>query len=394
SIKTINNFSLNVTKGHILALLGCNGSGKTTLMKLILGRLRPQSGNIFINNDSKQLNGNRLANTGGPGVGYMPQEIALFNDFTVKQMFHYYGLIYQMNSQTVNNRMDELMVMFELPSMDQSVDTMSGGQQRLVSLAITLIHSPKLLLLDEPTVGVDSIIRSSIWHYLEQLCHENNTTVIITTHYTEEARRADSVAFIYNGYCLANQSPNQLIDTYRCSTLDDVYYELWTYIYYYLIPFAMIIPAHLAFDSPHDIPIAIVNNDNNNNSISIQFTNLLNNQIFRKTYYNSTELAYDSVVSGKNQYSIVISDGFSDEIIGQLTNGIIKIDDQFQSNSSTIRLSADMTNIVGVYYGQYYIFSTLTDVIGNYSQSIGHNPRAYSMPIDITYNNNNLYRNV
>ncbi|XP_054158297.1 ABC transporter G family member 20-like [Oppia nitens] len=160
------------------------------------------------------------------GVGYMPQEIALFNDFTIRQLFQYYGLIYQMNSQTINDCMNELKSMLQLAPLDQSVGTLSGGQQRLVSLAITLIHSPKLLLLDEPTVGVDSILRYRIWHYLDQLCHKNNTTVIITTHYTEEARRADSVAFIYNGNCLANQSPNKLIDTYRCSTLDDVYYKL------------------------------------------------------------------------------------------------------------------------------------------------------------------------
>ncbi|XP_054158279.1 nod factor export ATP-binding protein I-like [Oppia nitens] len=352
--------SMDQSVGQILALLGCNGSGKTTLMKLILGRLRPQSGKIITKIDSKQLNGKQLDSI-GPGVGYMPQEIALFNDFNIKQMFHYYGLIYQVDSQTVDNRMDELIELFQLPSMDQSVGTMSGGQQRLVSLAITLIHSPKLLLLDEPTVGVDSILRDRIWHYLDQLCHENNTTVIITTHYTEEARRADSVAFIYNGNCLANQSPNKLLETYRCSTLDDVYYELvqesmatnnnnktddqtvvvfnskqlfkfhciqalvmrnlietkcrpWAYLCYYLLPFTIIYPSYISFNEPHNMPVA-----------------------------------YDSLVSGRNHLAIIINNGFSDQIDSLVQNGTIIIDDYDYDMSTTtnhtlISLFADMTN--------------------------------------------------
>ncbi|CAG2170563.1 unnamed protein product [Oppiella nova] len=109
--------------------------------------------------------------------------------------------------------------------MDRRVDRLSGGERRLVSLSAALIHSPKLLILDEPTVGVDPLIRHQIWRYLEELCLKNDTTVIISTHYMSEAINAGTVCFISNGQSVAYGSPQQLLVDYRCHTLDDVYYN-------------------------------------------------------------------------------------------------------------------------------------------------------------------------
>ncbi|CAG2170248.1 unnamed protein product, partial [Oppiella nova] len=132
----------------------------------------------------------------------MPQEIALFN------ILNYYGLIYGLKSDAINSRINELHELLDLPKLDKRIDCISGGQQRLVSLSVALIHSPKLLVLDEPTVGIDSLIRS-------------HTTVIISTHYMEEAGNASHICFLYEGHCLAFGPPKQLLRAHGCTHLDD-----------------------------------------------------------------------------------------------------------------------------------------------------------------------------
>lgn len=134
--------------------------------------------------------------SGVPGkrVGYMPQEIALYAEFTIKETMMYFGWIFGMKTEDILDRLQFLLNFLDLPSQNRLVKNLSGGQQRRVSFAVALMHDPELLILDEPTVGVDPLLRQSIWNHLVQITKTGQKTVIITTHYIEEARQAHTVS--------------------------------------------------------------------------------------------------------------------------------------------------------------------------------------------------------
>lgn len=138
---------------------------------------------------------NRYVGSGVPGkrVGYMPQEIALYGEFSIKETMMYFGWIFGMRTSEIVQRLQFLLNFLDLPSQNRLVKNLSGGQQRRVSFAVALMHDPELLILDEPTVGVDPLLRQSIWNHLVHITKAGQKTVIITTHYIEEARQAHTV---------------------------------------------------------------------------------------------------------------------------------------------------------------------------------------------------------
>lgn len=123
----------------------------------------------------------------------MPQEIALYGEFTIKETMMYFGWIFGMKTSEIMARLQFLLEFLDLPSQNRLVKNLSGGQQRRVSFAVALMHDPELLILDEPTVGVDPLLRQSIWNHLVHITKAGQKTVIITTHYIEEARQAHTV---------------------------------------------------------------------------------------------------------------------------------------------------------------------------------------------------------
>ncbi|XP_054161357.1 ABC transporter G family member 20-like [Oppia nitens] len=219
-LKSIN---LKVREGNIFALLGANGCGKTTLLKLMLGRLRPTSGRVLVFGAKPN---SKYCNIPGPGVGYMPQEIALFPEFTIREILTYFALLYHMDSGEAKAEIEKLIALLNLPVRERLIGQLSGGQQRLASIAVTMIHKPKVIILDEPTVGVDSLLRCRIWKYLENICYKQGNTVIITTHYIEEAKCAAEVGFMSSGQLLRQDNPQKLMREYQCSTLEEVYLRL------------------------------------------------------------------------------------------------------------------------------------------------------------------------
>lgn len=218
----LNHVHMQLPQGSLYGLLGPSGCGKTTLFRCIIGRLTPKSGSINIFGETP---GSNSCSIPGPGVGYMPQDLALFPEFTATEILKYFGQLYHMKSSLISERTEILTKLLLVPK-NRKIANLSGGQRRRVSLATSLIHAPPLLLLDEPTVGLDPVIQMEIWNYLNILCRQSNISIIITTHYIEEARNADIVGFMRNGRILAQANPEQLLERYQLTSLEALFLRL------------------------------------------------------------------------------------------------------------------------------------------------------------------------
>lgn len=219
----LSNLNMTVAKGTIYGLLGASGCGKTTLLSCIVGRRRLNTGEIWVLGGKPGTKGSGVP---GKRVGYMPQEIALYGEFSIKETMMYFGWIFGMDTAEINDRLQFLLNFLDLPSQNRLVKNLSGGQQRRVSFAVALMHDPELLILDEPTVGVDPLLRQSIWTHLVQITKDGNKTVIITTHYIEEARQAHTIGLMRSGRLLAEESPQVLLSMYGCQSLEEVFLKL------------------------------------------------------------------------------------------------------------------------------------------------------------------------
>ena len=160
-----------------------------------MGRRRFDSGELLVFGEvpGSGSGGGGSGGIPGRGVGFMPQELALYGEFSFRETADYFGRLYRLDAELVRRETDFLVRLLDLPPADRPVKTLSGGQQRRVSFAVAIFHRPQLLILDEPTAGVDPILRSNIWKFLERLSSEQGTTILITTHYIEEALGAHTV---------------------------------------------------------------------------------------------------------------------------------------------------------------------------------------------------------
>lgn len=156
----------------------------------------------------------------GPRIGYMPQETALIGELSVKETIYYFGKIFQINDEKLRERYLMLRNLLELPRDDHRVEDCSGGQQRRVSFAAAMIHEPDLLILDEPTVGLDPILREKIWDFMLHITRTSRMAIIITTHYIEEAKQADRCGLMRNGILLAEDAPRVIIEKHQCENLE------------------------------------------------------------------------------------------------------------------------------------------------------------------------------
>ncbi|XP_030761638.1 ABC transporter G family member 20 [Sitophilus oryzae] len=219
----LDGLNMTVPKGCIYGLLGASGCGKTTLLNCIVGRKRLNSGEIWVLGGKP---GSRGSGVPGPRVGYMPQEIALYGEFTIRETLRYFGWLSGKTTQEIETKLEFLVNFLMLPDAERQVKNLSGGQQRRVSFAATLVHEPELLILDEPTVGVDPVLRQNIWNHLVDITKHGKTTVIITTHYIDETRQAHLIGLMRGGYFLAEASPERLISQFNAESLEDVFLKL------------------------------------------------------------------------------------------------------------------------------------------------------------------------
>ena len=213
-IQVLQGLGMTVDEGSIYGLLGPSGCGKTTLLKVILGFLAPESGKVEVKGEIP-----------GSDVGYSPQEIALYPDLSIAETLRFHGRLHGMDADRILARQSWLIDFLDLPNPARTVGKLSGGQKRRVSLAVALLHEPGLLLLDEPTVGVDPELRARLWDHLQEIS-ANGTSIVITTHYIDEARNADRVGLMRDGVLLAEDSPQSVMDSQSASSLEEAFLAL------------------------------------------------------------------------------------------------------------------------------------------------------------------------
>ncbi|XP_074652584.1 ABC transporter G family member 20-like isoform X2 [Tubulanus polymorphus] len=222
----LDELNVNVPKGGVYGLLGPSGCGKTSFLRCVVGRLKADSGSLTV---LGKIPGAINHGIPGPLVGYMPQELALYEKLSIEETLKYFGRLHGMSKTTMNQRIAFLICFLKLPEETRVIENLSGGQKRRVSFAIALLQEPPLVILDEPTVGVDPLLRQRIWDHLLEISQTSRTTIVITTHYIEEARQANKVGLMRNGRLLAESSPDELIRLYDMETLEDCFLYLCQY---------------------------------------------------------------------------------------------------------------------------------------------------------------------
>jgi ABC-2 type transport system ATP-binding protein len=215
--------SLEIEAGEFFGLLGPNGAGKSTLIHCTTGLAQPTGGTVRIfGHDAIEHYGEaRMA------VGLAPQELNLDWFLTVGETLDYHGGYFGIPKRERRVRAAELLETFSLSAKkDDRTRTLSGGMKRRLVLARALMHRPRLLILDEPTAGVDVELRLELWHYVQRINAEG-TTILLTTHYLEEAEQlCDRIAFINEGEIVAQGTSHELSSEYGVASLEDAYLEL------------------------------------------------------------------------------------------------------------------------------------------------------------------------
>ena len=214
----LDNVSLDIEKGQIYGLIGPSGAGKTTLVKMMVGMEKIDEGYI-------EILGHKMPNLSVlQDIGYMAQADALYVDLTGEENLHFFACLFKLNKSKQKERIAYAAKLVNLTTeLHKKVSAYSGGMKRRLSLAVALIQDPTLLILDEPTVGIDPELRLSIWNELYRLKNEENKTIIVTTHVMDEAEKCDYLAMVRDGVILTNGTPKELMDFYHVTRLEDVF---------------------------------------------------------------------------------------------------------------------------------------------------------------------------
>lgn len=206
SVDAVESIDLAIERGEIVSIVGPSGSGKTTTIRLILGLYEPTAGSVEVfgipPDDFTRLEQER--------IGYLPQQFLLYEDLTIRENLLFAAGMYGLGPRERRERLPQLLEQLDLTdAIDRLARDISGGMQRRVALAATLIHQPELIILDEPTAGLDPVLRESVWTMFEEL-RQRGATILVTTQYITETERSDRVLLLNHGKLISQGSPGAL----------------------------------------------------------------------------------------------------------------------------------------------------------------------------------------
>lgn len=216
----VDDVSFRIERGEIFGFLGSNGCGKTTTMKMLTGLLPATDGDAFLFGkrvDAKDIEIRRR-------VGYMSQSFSLYNELSVKQNLELHAHLFHLESNYIPQRVSEMLDRFGLKAVEHELpEELPLGIRQRLSLAVAVIHKPEILILDEPTSGVDPIARDNFWEFLIELSRDNGVTIFISTHFMNEGERCDRISLMHEGKVLAEGAPESLVEKKGESILEEAF---------------------------------------------------------------------------------------------------------------------------------------------------------------------------
>jgi ABC-2 type transport system ATP-binding protein len=214
----LNNMTLNIHSGEIVCLLGPSGAGKTTTIRLLIGAIAADSGDIKFG-DTVVPNLRLLKN-----IGFMPQNDAMYDDLSGEDNLKFFAELYGLKTKEMASRIDEALRLVDLMAdRKKFVKNYSGGMKKRLSLAAALLHRPDVLLFDEPTVGIDPVLRHSIWERFKEIKKEGKT-LIVSTHVMDEVYECDKAALIYNGHLIAYDTVDNLLAQTTTGKVEELFF--------------------------------------------------------------------------------------------------------------------------------------------------------------------------
>ncbi|MEM4230279.1 MAG: ABC transporter ATP-binding protein [Candidatus Pacearchaeota archaeon] len=209
--EVLSGVSFSIKSGEILGLVGRSGGGKSTLLKILIGMIRADGGKILFEGKNTLKKENYLKKN----TGFATQENMLFDELTIRENSFYFGSLYGMKKRTIKERLKELLDLLKLNGFENTqINQLSGGMAKRANLLVSLIHNPKLLILDEPTVGLDPALRNSLWAYIQKI-NKAGTTILVTSHLLEEIEEnCNRIAILKNGVITSAASVEEYKNRY------------------------------------------------------------------------------------------------------------------------------------------------------------------------------------
>lgn len=216
------NLNFSVHEGEIFGFLGANGAGKTTAIKILCGLSKPSSGEISVAGFDVYTQTEEIKRS----IGYMSQKFSLYDDLTITENIRFYGGVYGLKKETINNRTQELLEQFALTKYkDTLISALPLGWRQKLAFSVAVLHRPKIVFLDEPTSGVDPITRRQFWELIYD-ASARGITVFVTTHYMDEAEYCDRVTIMHEGKIVALDSPQKLKEQYNTKNIYEVFLKI------------------------------------------------------------------------------------------------------------------------------------------------------------------------
>lgn len=222
--KAVDNISFSAEEGKIYGLLGPNGAGKTTTLRCIATLLKPTSGNIYVNNNDTVNDSIEVRKC----IGFLTNELKLDPHFTPQYTMEFFGNLHGLDKQTIKSRTEKLFNHFGIKNFeDKKIEDLSTGMKQKLSIAVSLIHDPKVVIFDEPTIGLDIITARAVLEYLQILKKEGKTVIISTHIMTIADKLCDKVGIIINGKLVTNGTVSDILQETKTDNLEDAFFNLY-----------------------------------------------------------------------------------------------------------------------------------------------------------------------